>query len=136
MGDRDRVLRIIYLAIVSSVFAYAGVLEVVAPKAAQPFQEQLLWVLLATAIGSTAAAFGLPKILLRQARQRGIDEAQQRYSLSILRWGLSESIAVLGLVLGFLNGPRPWVLGFFLWALILLALFHPWRPSARGGSGD
>lgn len=124
-------LPIVYGAMVLSVFVYAAVLEAVTVDPRQVFPEMFLWMLLALAAGSTALSFILPRLLLRRSGAGGQAETGQRQVAYILRWALSESVAIYGLLTGFMNGPRAWVLAFFCWALVLLAVHHPFRPERR-----
>lgn len=118
-------LWIIWLAIFGSIFLYLliGIVARQQGMAAQMEENIALirWVLTAVAIGETGLVIFLP-VFSKSVTAFG--------TLCIIRWALTEAIAIYGMVLYFL-GDDVWVLLFFCaWAAIQMGLLAPTK-SAR-----
>ena len=119
-NERAKVLPIIWFALFSSIIIYTVVGFVVAPEPPQNAEDlaMLPMVFGAVSLGITGIVF-MARVIFASITDFIV--------FSILRWALSESIAVFGLVLTFLTGNTLFVLVFALWSAHLFLLTFPTR---------
>jgi hypothetical protein len=128
LKTRYLAVNFIGLAMIASVFVYAGVVEWIkwqwAPFAGffqlAPSQAALLkYIFLAFA----AVQYGVIKLVQRIVPARSVDNLPQA---AIITLALCESVAVLGLVLFLLGGQA---LDFYIFMLISLSFFYLFYPK-------
>jgi hypothetical protein len=128
LKTRYLAVNFIGLAMIASVFVYAGVVEWIkwqwAPFAGfsqlDPRQATLLkYIFLAFA----AAQYGAIKLVQKIVPARSLDNLPQA---AIITFALCESVAVLGLVLFLLGGKA---LDFYIFMLISLSFFYLFYPK-------
>jgi hypothetical protein len=128
LKTRYLAVNFIGLAMIASVFVYAGVVEWIkwqwAPFAGfsqlDPRQATLLkYIFLALA----AAQYGAIKLVQKIVPARSVDNLPQA---AIITFALCESVAVLGLVLFLLTGNS---LDFYIFMLISLSFFYLFYPK-------
>ena len=121
-------INFIGLAMIASVFVYAGVVEVIKWKLA-PFAgfstldpgtvDLIKYVFLALA----AAQFGLIKALQKILPTRSVENLS---TVAIITFALCESVGILGLVLFLLNGNS---MDFYIFMVISLGFFYLFFPK-------
>ena len=119
--------RILWAALLVSTLLYLVVLGLTEPQG-EPNWQVLLLPLGASGLTTASASLLLPRFLVRQRSAPGIekassDDAAGAYLVSlVVAMALAESVAILGLVLGFRGAPTTAVLPFFVvtWVLMLI----------------
>ena len=132
--------RIIWAALVASLFVYGAVAFVVA--ASRPPAEAPSPRLLAALLGVVALTTGLATIMIRgrmlvvpiargELDPRSPSGGQRAFVPYILCLALTESIGLYGLVLSLLAGNARWSLPFLAVALALMLVHRPTAPELR-----
>ncbi len=124
-------LRIIWAALLGSVFVYAGALTVM-PRTPGPIPAHTLFLMLAgVALLETGFAFLAPR-LIKTPGEPLSPSPSAAVVVPIIRWGIADSIAVFGLVGALMGVPNNQALVFFIWAIALFVFFHPFKEAPRG----
>jgi hypothetical protein len=116
------------LAMIASVFVYAGVVELIKWQLA-PFagfaklDPRTVSLLKYVFLGIAAAQYGIIKIVPKILLARSVDNLPQA---AIITFALCESVAVLGLVLFLLAGQG---LDFYIFMLMSLGFFYLFFPK-------
>jgi hypothetical protein len=128
LKTRYLTVNFIGLAMIASVFVYAGIVEFIkwrwAPfsgflQLAPPQAAILRYIFLAFA----AAQYGVIRLVQKIVGARSVDHLPQA---AIITFALGESVAVLGLVLFLLSGNA---LDFYIFMLISLSFFYLFYPK-------
>lgn len=115
--------RILWAALFSSTLIYLVVLELVV------IENQGNWEMLVYPLAFAAAAVtGASLVAPRMVRAQGAGEGRYLTSL-ILALALAESVAILGLVLGFLGAPAEVVVPFFTVSWVLMLIRFPTKAK-------
>jgi hypothetical protein len=138
MKDSLLVPRILWAALFASTLIYLLVLEVVELQTGSSW-ETLLYPLAFAAVTTAGASLMAPRMMLRwrPARDTSTVTHDGGYLTTlIVALALAESVAIFGLVLGFLGAPPTIVVPFFAVTWILMILRFPTkervdRQSAR-----
>jgi hypothetical protein len=141
-GQELRILRIVWLAFLGSLVMYAAVLLVL--PGGTPAAEELASVLrpffTLVAVGIGVASFIVKRLALAAPASAtapaSTDDAARLRAACIVAWALSEGVAVLGLVLGFLGGRAADFVPYGVVAALLLYLHRPaaWQSGPAGGA--
>ena len=134
-----RFLQILYGALVVSTVLYWVVLQMIVTPKESPLDASIVYMLGAgagmEALGILFLRFGVMARLLQPERSpRMPDSNTHRQRLGALRvwyimvYTLTESVALMGFVAGFLNGDAYQAVPFFAVAFILFALCYPQVP--------
>lgn len=121
--------RILWAALFASTLIYLLVLEVVELQTGSSW-ETLLYPLAFAAVTTAGASLLAPRMMLRRRPARDSSTATRDggYLVTlIVALALAESVAIFGLVLGFLGGPPTVVVPFFAVAWILMIIRFPTR---------
>jgi len=137
MKDSLFVPRILWAALFASTLIYLLVLEVVEVQTGGSWQ-MLVYPLAFIAVTTGGASLIAPRMMFRRPRSAastGPDDGGYVTTL-IVALALAESVAIFGLVLGFLGAPPTIVVPFFAVAWILMIIRFPTkervdRQSAR-----
>jgi F0F1-type ATP synthase membrane subunit c/vacuolar-type H+-ATPase subunit K len=137
MKDSLFVPRILWAALFASTLIYLLVLEVVEVQTGGSWQ-MLVYPLAFIAVTTGGASLIAPRMMLRRPRSdASTGPADGGYVTTlIVALALAESVAIFGLVLGFLGAPPTIVVPFFAVAWILMIIRFPTkervdRQSAR-----
>ncbi len=138
MKDSLLVPRILWAALFASTLVYLLALEVVELQTGGSW-ETLLYPLAFAAVTTAGASLMAPRMMLRRrpARDTPTVTHDGGYLTSlIVALALAESVAIFGLVLGFLGAPPMVVVPFFAVAWLLMVIRFPTkervdRHSAR-----
>lgn len=124
--------RILWTALFASTLIYLLVLELVEVQSGTSW-ETLVYPLAFVAAMTGGASLLLPRILLNQSKSDGsADRLESRYLTTlILSLALAESVAIFGLVLGFLGAPATVVVPFFAAAWVLMVRQFPTQDRVR-----
>ncbi len=130
MKDSLFVARILWAALFASTLIYLVVLEVVELQADGSWQ-MLVYPLAFIAVTTAGASLIAPRMMLRRSARDASTGTQDRGYLTtlIVALALAESVAIFGLVLGFLGAPPTVVVPFFVVAWILMIIRFPTRGS-------
>ena len=130
MKDLLFVPRMLWAALFASTLIYLLVLELVEVQTGASW-EMLVYPFALIAATTAGASLLLPTFMHRRSRTG--DSASQRQSryltTLILALALAESVAIFGLVLGFLGAPARVVVPFFAVAWVLMFARFPTRES-------
>jgi F0F1-type ATP synthase membrane subunit c/vacuolar-type H+-ATPase subunit K len=127
--------RIIWASLFGSTLLYVAILEL-ATVQSEGSWPVLLYPLVLAAVSTAGASLLVPRIMLRRrvnGQSAGQEEPNYLTEL-IVTLALAESVAIFGLVLGFLGAPARVVVPFFAvtWVLMLLR-FPTHEKRARFG---
>jgi len=115
--------RTIWAALFGSTLLYVAILELATVQAEGNWMV-LFYPLVFAAASTAGASLLVPRIMLRPRANAQSVEQRERNSVTelIVTLALAESVAIFGLVLGFLGAPARVVVPFFAasWALMLL----------------
>jgi len=129
MKDSLFVPRILWAALFASTLIYLLVLEVVELQNGSSW-ETLLYPLAFAAVTTAGASLMAPRMMLRRRPARDTSTVTHDGSYLttlIVALALAESVAIFGLVLGFLGAPPTVVVPFFVVAWILMIIRFPTR---------
>ena len=133
--DPALTLWIVWGAFLAALVAYALVLVVMtANRAPGPLPQAGAALMLLLAVGSSVAVVVVRRRMLSLVSgapppgRLSAGDLRSVYSLSIVSFTLSQTVGVLGLVIGFITGRVVDALPFFVWGAALLALVRP-RPD-------
>ena len=126
MKDSLFVPRILWAALFASTLIYLVVLELVEVQTGASWQT-LVYPLAFVAATTGGASLLLPRFMHKQSQSGdSAIQKQSRYLTTlILALALAESVAIFGLVLGFLGAPATVVVPFFAVAWILMLVRFP-----------
>ncbi len=118
--------RVLWAALFTSTLIYLVVLELVEVQAGASW-ETLVYPLAFIAAATGGASLLLPRFMYKQSQSGdSASQKQSRYITTlILALALAESIAIFGLVLGFLGAPATVVVPFFAVAWVLMIIRFP-----------
>lgn len=131
MKDSLLVPRILWTALFASTLIYLIVLEVVELQAGGSWQ-MLVYPLAFVAVTTAGASLMAPRMMLRRTgsdTSTGTHDGGYLTTL-IVALALAESVAIFGLVLGFLRAPPTVVVPFFAVAWILMIVRFPTKERA------
>lgn len=131
MKDSLLVPRILWAALFASTLIYLIVLEVVELQAGGSWQT-LVYPLAFVAVTTAGASLMAPRMMLRRTASdtsTGTHDGGYLTTL-IVALALAESVAIFGLVLGFLGAPPTVVVPFFAVAWILMIVRFPTKERA------
>jgi len=115
--------RIIWAALFGSTLLYVAILELATVRDEGDWMV-LFYPLVLAAASTAGASLLVPRIMLRRRANDRSVEVRERNLVTelIITLALAESVAIFGLVLGFLGAPARVVVPFFAasWALMLL----------------
>jgi F0F1-type ATP synthase membrane subunit c/vacuolar-type H+-ATPase subunit K len=128
MKDSLFVPRILWAALFASTLIYLVVLEVVELQADGSW-EMLVYPLAFIAVTTAGASLMAPRMMLRRTASDTSTRTPDGGYLTSLIVGLAlaESVAIFGLVLGFLGAPAIVVVPFFAVAWVLMIIRFPTR---------
>jgi F0F1-type ATP synthase membrane subunit c/vacuolar-type H+-ATPase subunit K len=139
MKDSLLVPRILWAALFASTLIYLLVLEVVELQTGSSW-ETLLYPFAFAAATTAGTSLIAPRMIRRRAAGPGPGSSNDSGYLTtlIVALALAESVAIFGLVLGFLGGPPNVVVPFFVVAWILMIIRFPTkaRRDRRGLSAS
>jgi len=127
----DRVLPMIWLALLGSLCVYAGLAFVIEPAVDQT-PAMLLPAFLVLGCAQAGLSFAVPALLARVPVPPTMTEMSRRRQTKIAQWAICESIGVLGLVLYVLGAGASWLWGFCAAAALLLGVHAPRNDAAAG----
>lgn len=118
--------RILWVALFTSTLIYLVVLELVEVQTGASW-ETLVYPLAFIAVTTGGASLLLPRFMCKQSQSGdSASQTQSRYITTlILALALAESIAIFGLVLGFLGAPATVVVPFFALCWCLMVMQFP-----------
>ena len=116
--------RILWASLFASTLVYLLVLELVTLEAPAGW-ETLVYPLAFVAALSAAGSLVAPRLLRERARPSAGETGYLYVTALMLSLALAESVAILGLVLGFLGAPAPVVVPFFAASWILMLIQFP-----------
>lgn len=119
MGEEIVRVRIIYFAMVATVFIYGGIIHLLRPPAGATLPYPLRDVFLGLACLTAAGALFVRHRLATEATP------PRNVSFYVMSFALSETPALFGLVLHFLGGSRELALGLVFASLCVLLLCYP-----------
>ncbi len=132
--SRARTAQLVHLALIAACFFYAviGLLIADQPLAggsSSPLSQEVVYLFIGLAAAMTIASFVIPNIVYK----RSDGSAQVWFTSRIIAWALSESVAVLGLVVFLIDPARPTenLYVFVGWALFLMIAHTP-RNAPQG----
>jgi F0F1-type ATP synthase membrane subunit c/vacuolar-type H+-ATPase subunit K len=131
MKDSLLVPRILWAALFASTLIYLLVLEVVELQTGRSW-ETLLYPLAFAAVTTAGASLMAPRMMLHKRPSRGTSTVTHDggyLTTLIVALALAESVAIFGLVLGFLGAPPTVVVPFFVVAWILMIIRFPTREK-------
>ena len=128
LKSRYLAVNFIGLAMISAVFVYAGVVELIkwqwAPFAGfAQLPPRTVGLLKYAFLGIAAAQYGIIKVVQKILLARSVDNLPQA---AVITFALCESVAVLGLVLFLLAGQG---LDFYIFMVISLGFFYLFFPK-------
>lgn len=125
MKDSLFVARILWAALFASTLIYLLVLEVVEMQSGSSW-EALLYPLAFAAVTTAGASLIAPRMIQSRRPDDNSPVSHERYlTILIVAMALAESIAIFGLILGFLGAPATVVVPFFAAAWILMIIRFP-----------
>jgi F0F1-type ATP synthase membrane subunit c/vacuolar-type H+-ATPase subunit K len=120
--EQKKVVRIIYFALLASMFIYGFVLIKVGKNGmeySEKYQNYFFVFLGLSIIMSLGSIF-----FHKKAYIKGINH-QQFFSMNVISWALNESICIYGFVLSFLSGQILYYIGFTIWAVSANLMMRP-----------
>ncbi|MBT8450980.1 MAG: hypothetical protein KJO40_03320 [Deltaproteobacteria bacterium] len=128
MKDSLFVARILWAALFASTLIYLLVLEVVELQSGSSW-ETLLYPLAFASVATAGASLIAPRMLRRGGGHNSTVTHDRDLTILIVALALAESIAIFGLVLGFLGAPATVVVPFFAAAWILMIIRFPTKEK-------
>jgi F0F1-type ATP synthase membrane subunit c/vacuolar-type H+-ATPase subunit K len=125
MNSQLGLSRVLWVALFASTLLYIVVLELTALDTTDDWRSLAPMFALA-ALGSAGASLVAPRFVKRTPSEQTRSSSQSPYLLGlILSLAFAESVAILGLVLGFMGAPAAVVMPFFLATWILMIIRFP-----------
>ena len=125
MSSQLGLSRVLWAALFASTRVYIVVLELTAVDSASDWRS-LAPMFAFAAVGTAGASLIAPRFVRRMPSEQTRSSSQSPYLVAlILSLALAESVAILGLVLGFLSAPPSVVMPFFVVTWVLMIIRFP-----------
>ncbi|MGH9498548.1 MAG: hypothetical protein ACRD3L_05350 [Terriglobales bacterium] len=139
MDGAVRIVQVIRVALMVSVVLYAVVGEMMGRNLSSAPDNSIYFAITLAAVIAVALIVVIRRVLVLRSESVLARQAEDRAALGrwrtgyIVTYGLSETVALFGLVLRFLGFPLSQVASFYVVALVLMMFFGPRRPSQEMG---